>query len=490
MLRKKTKKKTFIKIFCVAVLLITASMQVWRLDKLPGVNGDEAWYGVQANRMLVGNFSDLKTPTGNILNPLHIGSVCLLRIFFEPHFWVLRLPTLLASWLSVGVVYFGFCGIVSDKMRRFLTLLVITLPINFVYSRFGWDASYSFLGTSMLTVLIFKKKWTWAWMVLLAVVAIHPTNAYFLPLLVSCWVFEKRSLLLKRLTRTVLAVLTGFLFISHGSGFSILPWPSLDRLVVMLNFNFLWVFLMRVGRILVGSAVFEYIAGSVSDANRNMFNNMVYGLLGFLLISLRKEWSKFKPIYKRYFLGFLMALTMFFLTAGLEGVAPHQERFAVWMVFPLVFLFTLLFISFFSGQRIVLNLLTVFVPLVFLGLNAWYYLIYFNDTGGSSHRTFVTSQQTEPKLAVAEFLETSRSSQEAKVLVDDWWLYWPVRYLLGEKSEFEVVSLKDLEIEVLEKGDYEFLVGFKGGVIDNLQESNPKVWISATNRSEFIGIWE
>ena len=43
------------------------------LGNLPGINGDEGWYGVQVNSMLAGRPFAMRTPTGLPLNPFFAG---------------------------------------------------------------------------------------------------------------------------------------------------------------------------------------------------------------------------------------------------------------------------------------------------------------------------------------------------------------------------------------------------------------------------------
>ena len=55
----------------VLVLGVAVWFRVWNLDHVPGINGDEAWYGVQAMSWLRGEAVSWTTPTGNPLNPLY-----------------------------------------------------------------------------------------------------------------------------------------------------------------------------------------------------------------------------------------------------------------------------------------------------------------------------------------------------------------------------------------------------------------------------------
>jgi hypothetical protein len=60
----------------LTVLLATLWLRWHGLENLPGLNGDEAWYGVKAWEIAHGVPTDWHTPTGNPLNPLFLGGLC------------------------------------------------------------------------------------------------------------------------------------------------------------------------------------------------------------------------------------------------------------------------------------------------------------------------------------------------------------------------------------------------------------------------------
>ena len=83
----------------VAALLATAfALCAWHLDNIPGLNGDEAWSGVQAMRLVNGQSISWRTPTGNPVNLFYLGPLAALHLFAGPSVAVLRLPVLLAVW--------------------------------------------------------------------------------------------------------------------------------------------------------------------------------------------------------------------------------------------------------------------------------------------------------------------------------------------------------------------------------------------------------
>jgi hypothetical protein len=70
-----------------------------------------------------------------------------------------------------------------------------------------------------------------------------------------------------------------------------------------------------------------------------------------------------------------------------------------------------------------------------------FYVNYFREFatgGGRSHLTYVTAR-TEPKQqALERILEQATGVASVEVLTEQWWLYWPIRYLATEHPNVSV----------------------------------------------------
>ena len=162
----------------------------WELGRIPGVNGDEAWYGVATEKILDRGCVSARTPTGNVINPFFMRAQIALHAFLEPSFTVLRMPAL-ASGLLALLVNFVLCYRAFGWRMAWLTTLVhAVLPINIAYSRFAWDASQSLLFT--LPVIYagvlanqereLRRRWTVVGLFgLAAALLAHPTNLFVAP---------------------------------------------------------------------------------------------------------------------------------------------------------------------------------------------------------------------------------------------------------------------------------------------------------------------
>ena len=86
-----------VKLLVGLVLAIAILFRIYELGRLPGVNGDEAWYGVQAHQWLSGEAPAWRTPNGNVPGPLHMALVLGLESLFPPSFALLRIPAVISS---------------------------------------------------------------------------------------------------------------------------------------------------------------------------------------------------------------------------------------------------------------------------------------------------------------------------------------------------------------------------------------------------------
>ena len=131
----------------VGLLLVSLWFRCRLLENIPGINGDEAWYGVQCVDMLNGTDAAWKTPTGNPLNPFFIGPMLLLHKCFAPSFTLLR-SVAVASGIIALLINWAFCRWIFDKQMAWISTAVLALlTTDIAYSRFPWAASQSLAAT-------------------------------------------------------------------------------------------------------------------------------------------------------------------------------------------------------------------------------------------------------------------------------------------------------------------------------------------------------
>ena len=167
-----------------------------------------------------------------------------------------------------------------------------------------------------------------------------------------------------------------------------------------------------------------------------------------------------------------------------DALAPHFERYGIFLVAPTVFAAALLIPSLLpdvSSPRLVvferrtLALLGV-LGLGWLGIFQSQYLAPLAQDGGHSHLTFRTARG-EPKVRALESilreLEPS-PTQPTRIVAEDWWLEQPLTFLASGRPDLEVVGTKAWPIApearqrevraALAEGAY--LVGFADGHLE------------------------
>src|SRR4029453_14213726 len=165
------------------IVTVAVAFRLIDLGWLPGMQGDEAWYGLQARLLLAGDAVQWRTPTGNVPGLIQIGSLTLLHALFPPSLLLLRIPTLISSLTAMAVA----CSI----GRRFLSpvsavaalLLMAALPINIIYARFGWDPSHSGLLVLLAVYAAWANRRLLAAMTFALAMTNHPSAVFIAPFL-------------------------------------------------------------------------------------------------------------------------------------------------------------------------------------------------------------------------------------------------------------------------------------------------------------------
>lgn len=483
------------------LIALSVWFRVMKLDNIPGVNGDEAWYGIQAQRMLAGEAFDWLTPSRVPLNPMHIGPLALALMIFEPEFWVLRIPSVLSGLILIPVAYFSLSNAFDRFTARCVTLLICIHPICISQSRFGWDASHTALASLMVIRYALtgmeSKSAIWFGIAIL----VHPTNIFLLPLiillLISAGDFRNRDSITYSISRKVLgsrpamqliaisvvilvvaAIYCTFRMIQSRHGF---PIQSTKSLLHIIN----------------GVSTYNYIIGNSNDRIRPVFDivslasiafTVAFGTIHFLrtrfwepislligmacAIGLILPISNFRALLNERYLFFILIPFFIYLALCLRAIVTVLEAKNIR-----------------NPDLIVMTTLAISCA---LSLKT-FQVVYFGNlySGIAGHRCFVTAP-IEPKRqswsAILEdskllrniVLPNSKMQRKISVLTTDWWLQQPLQYLADVRNDVEITSLRldgfperepnDAEhqsrriIEFLREGGY--VVCFRNDFID------------------------
>jgi len=475
----------------LALVLVAVWFRARGLENIPGTNGDEAWYGVQALEILDGRQWYVQTPTGNLPNPFFLGPVVLLHTFLRPSMVVLRLVAVLGGMAALALNWW-FCRWVFDRRTATIsTVLLAVLPINIAYSRFAWDASQSVAAT--LPVLYFslaavrferhRRRWIAAAAAALAVaLLVHPTNIFAgaaIAAAVAHWVrregvrrIARRHLADRRVVMGLAAA--GILAAVLAIGWLNTSGPSrftrrmgdvreLIRPRAAPHFSVLY------ARLFTGSTVYRYIPGSESwfqwpegegADGWGIDVALFWTALAAAGWFLWRSWKEHGRMEDRLLVSaWALGLVAFLLIAGTRAMTPGWERYALCLVAPAVVLAArgaaLCYVASSGRRRFVLAAASLAGWLV-LADYGQHYFTFIEQTGGRSHLTFSTAA-LEPKQAALRCVLRHRNAQSQTegdttwIVTSQWWNYWPLRYLSMLEGNLRVVT----PAEVHDSADYE-----------------------------------
>jgi hypothetical protein len=472
----------------LALLLVLLSI-VFRtaaLGRLPGLNGDEAYYGVAMLNLRDGNPQTLRTASGLPFNPCYAIPVYLLHLGQPtPALWLLRLPALLSGLAALLLAYPLLARVVDRWTALFATLLLGCLPIAIAYSRFGWDQSQAPLAALLCLYFTLKRQVARAVAIFLLTLWIHPLNIFLAPVLLGPTVLEwvrtwraadadERRAHWRRLWPWLLSCLLmgGLAMLLIVPGFFLRL--GLERAAGMgrhlVEFAGWSMFAVLVGDFLTGTTICTYLSAPPSDwviAERLCFGVLTVGLFLSAVPRLRQRQD---TAALGLLAGTLVSLTGCYLLFGIANIVPGWERYSMWLVTPACLLAAMAVSSLGDSPTARSRQLAGVLAVCVLLLGS-FYLHYFQvliRTGGEVHRAARTGP-VEPKQAAFEAMVAwAGDDSPVTVLAEDWWCYWPIRYLGHDRPGMQVVlcqgdRAKDADLTSARR---RFAVGFADGPLD------------------------
>ena len=438
----------------IALLAVTTLLRCWHLENIPGINGDEAWSGVQALKLLHGEAISWRTPSGNPINPFFFLPLVALHAILPPSFLLLRIIPLVSGLAALVTNYYLCRRAFDTRTAAISTLLLAALPIDVAYSRFAWDASQSLLATILvmyLPLIHARRSAASAWPVaamvaFAAAILVHPTNVFAAPLLVVPILVRHREQL-----GTIL----------HNARVSAAKWPSLGILAASAAIGYFcwpWVggilsrlrapaelsqFAVNYLHLFSGTTVYDYITGANAGAPQAFWSAAtdltfacaaLFALCGLFSSVRRGRVSADSCFVTSWF----VMLLGFYVVAGPGAIAPHYERYGICLIAPGALLISRGLAWWIDARRpragfsVAVSALAVWLWPVSFYLN---YFEFVEQTGGRAHRTFQTAS-VEPKLAALRYVLSQRDSAvPGRIVCHEWWNYWPLEYLaLGEEN--------------------------------------------------------
>lgn len=465
----------------VAVILGVALLfRCIDLDHIPGINGDETWYGITVLAWRDGQAPPLKTYSGLPLNPFYSGLLYLLHLVcHEPSFVVIRLAPLLSVLLAVGLSYPLVSRALDRRTALIVTLLLACLPITIGYSRLGWDQSQAFVVSLVMICLVLLERSRWAFVAFLLALVVHPVNVFLAPFLAGTdvargllWPLDASAEERRAWGRWLwprLAFVIGLAVAGLVVGLAALARAEewLQALVAEFPLRLLraegWLeYLELYGELLSGASMYHAVSGDMGDGAVLRDRLLFWGILIALLIVGVPRLIRQRDARG---LGLIISLCVcvagFYLAVSTGPARPAYTRYFVWLVTPSCLVLAVLLRSLGDGDRHWHAQLGGVLVVCFLLLWSFhvYYFMRIRTTGGDSEQIYVTGPVEPKKAAFEHIVAEAGEVPRVAVIGENYFCTLPVRYLAHGRPGMRVLDGDDSR-EVANLGDAErwFLV--------------------------------
>ena len=481
------------------IVVAAVALRLWDMGRVPGINGDEAWYGVQAQQLLAGQAIDWRTPTGNVPGLLQIGSLWILHSVFPPSLLLLRIPALLSSFGAMAMAYAVGRRFFDARAGMAALLMMACFPIVVAYARFGWDPSHSPVLALIAIYAALARRRLLSALVFAFALSNHPSSVFIAPFLTLALLGAGRAhggwrpALLSAAAFVgllLLAILFSFL-LSVGASQYLDFGESAARIVDPQQ---AMAFMVGFGRLLSGDTIYRFVAGAGFGAARPVIDVatalllVAIGATGIFALYRRPEWSAIGLVF-----GWFASLAALYVVTGPWALNPGLERFAFPMI-PLtaLALATLVSAVFANGRRH--WLFQPLVAAVTLPMLAGYchFMLRPLDRGTTSPLTAFWTGEVEPRQAAFDWIAAA-GPVGGRIIAEDWWLSEPIAYY-SAGSNFVVANANEgiASGGKAATGDI-YWVTYRGGPLDRALDRRSDVRrrgvIGTSNAQNSLQIW-
>jgi 4-amino-4-deoxy-L-arabinose transferase-like glycosyltransferase len=478
----------------VAVFVGGMAARVIDLDRIPGLSGDEAFYGLQAWGASHGQEITRSTPTGLPLNPLFWTWEIPLLAVTGPAVWIARAPAVLAGIAAVAACWWGLKTPLGPATALRSAALLAALPTAIGYSRFGWDQSQATVLAVLALAFALRADTTRLAATVGLALVVHLANVFVVavalpPLLVAVWSQASWSKRRRWITLfcAVLASLLIVAWVSRLNPQSSRFGPS-DRLAVTS--------IVRYGidimRFLDGQTLYEWWAGPfdpVLSGRRVAVAGVLLVMLmagGLLALVRRKAWDRLAIVT-----GTGLGFAGLYVAAGPDVLGPLTTRYGLILLAPGAIAAAVLLTAIDGGARAG-HIATIAVGLLLLMDFHANVIERVHETGGDGQPAF-RAGPVEPKAAALAIIREDiarRGERAGAILAEDWWTLMPLKYLASGVEGLKVspwvgvgASLGTSKFTDRQMDQGAYVVGFRGGPLERAvlaRYDRARLWRRAT----------
>jgi hypothetical protein len=400
------------------------------LDRLPGINADEAWYGVQARAWLEGAGATWVTPSRRPVAFSFSGLMTACQALFAPALWSLRLPALLAGLGCVVAALALLPRALSPGAARMACILVACLPAHLAFSRIGWEMTQALLAALVACYFCLRARWPATAAAVLAGLYIHPAFVFLGLILLGPLVVDLASGRVPLIRKAAMGAAAALALVA-AAWLARRVFPSFSPEgqglghLADLGLALVWGF-----RLFSGYSAFEDFAGPLPPA-AGLALDLAFVGPGLLLwvAGTRALVRQGRRREAALALGVPLSLAAFLYLTGTRYLAATYERYMLFLTVPMIVCLSLFAQALWGERRA--ELLGLGMGALMLVLFAALYLWPLQTAARLPFKTYWTGPR-EPKAAAFLWMEADRRArglETAGVLAGDFWTEWPLRYL-------------------------------------------------------------
>jgi hypothetical protein len=455
----------------IVVLLGTAiAFRLMHLSTMPGVSGDEGWWGMNAIAWLDGRPYEARTTSGNPTDLFLLIPLGLVHAIAPPSFGLLRAVPAAVNVLALPITFWFTRRLFGGVTAWIHTIALAIAPAAIAHSRLTQDPSQSIFWTGIVIYLSLlgladrRHAWMWSGAAVLAFpIALwtHPTNIFIAPFLA----LPAAAAVAPRLPASRRARLVG----GGGAAVAIVllaaAWAALGGLIASNQYmDRPWLdivtarmlapgewleFGVNYARLFNGVTIYHYFSGArpVTWPFDAGFVAIALAVARGLIVSIRREDATRRTLDRGLVAAWAVMCLSFFAVAGPTALRPHAERWGLCLIVPGALVLARGAAAWIETMGRVRLAAIGASSLAAAAVLASFYVNFFGEfatTGGRGHLTYVTARVEPKQQALERILARAAASDRIVIVSQQWWIWRPIAYL----------SARDARVAVSDRLDY------------------------------------
>lgn len=457
------RKKIFLSLLII-IISINIYFKIYKINNIPGINGDEAWVGYTAKLIKTNGVYKYVTGMGNytgLLYPLICSYFYKLTV---SSIGISRFVCVLSN-LLILIIFFIIFKKFSKLFLIILLLLFSLNPFLFIFSRWamphGLIPFFNIISFYFLYLFLEKKNVIYFILSLfLACISIQllPSQILIVIYIIAISFLLNKKILFKIIFSKLFFILC-LIFVIATSSVLVYNSKELVRLIKLdysyikkYDFRFLIevfsirakVYFIKLFDTFNGLISLKYFSGKTSLNKINIYFLRIISILIFIISIYQlasKKLVKKINAFGVYFLFF--SLPIFLETFNQNMHMPHlgEERYLLIFYPYFILLYSFFIYDFYKVSKKILKAVPILLLLIYLSL--WCYEIkydyfkIFTNTGGYGNKVyFLTKNLIDPKFEALQQIKNDNHSKKI-IICQDYWIYWPIKYIIVNSIEIK-----------------------------------------------------